>query len=173
MTRNAENLRGMVAMLFAVAMFSVMDTTMKLLAAHYPAIQVAALRSLVALPLVVAWVAWRGALRSVLRVNWPIHLLRAALGIAMLSLFAFGLKTRHGPGLAVAYTILFVGPVLITALSVLVLKERVSPQRWIAVVIGMAGALVVLRPAGFGRPRARTALVRLGHQRLSRPDGPE
>ncbi len=175
MTRNAENLRGMVAMLFAVAMFSVMDTTMKLLAAHYPAIQVAALRSLVALPLVVAWVAWRGALRSVLRVNWPIHLLRAALGIAMLSLFAFGLKTRpgHGPGLAVAYTILFVGPVLITALSVLVLKERVSPQRWIAVAIGMAGALVVLRPAGFGRPRARTALVRLGHQRLSRADGPE
>lgn len=147
MTRNAENLRGMVAMLFAVAMFSVMDTTMKLLAAHYPAIQVAALRSLVALPLVVAWVAWRGALRSVLRVNWPIHLLRAALGIAMLSLFAFGLKSLS---LAAAYTILFIGPILITALSVVMLKERVSPQRWMAVAAGMAGVLVVLRPDGSG-----------------------
>ena len=152
MTRNAENRRGMVAMLIAVGMFSLMDTTMKLLAAHYPAIQVAALRSLVALPLVLAWVAWRGALRSVLRVNWPIHLLRAGLGIAMLSLFAFGLKSRpgHDPGLASAYAILFIGPVLITGLSVLVLKERVGPQRWMAVALGMAGVLVVLRPDGRG-----------------------
>ena len=147
MTRTPENLRGMAAMLVAVGMFSVMDTIMKLLAAHYPAIQVAALRSLVALPLVFAWVAWRGALRSVLQVNWPIHLLRAALGIAMLSLFAFGLKDLS---LAAAYTILFVGPILITALSVVLLKERVSPQRWIAVAIGMAGVLVALRPGGGG-----------------------
>lgn len=147
MTRSAENLRGMVAMSIAVAMFSVMDTTMKLLAAHYPPIQVAALRSLVALPLVFAWVAWRGALRSVLQVNWPIHLLRAVLGIAMLSLFALGLKDLS---LASAYTILFIGPVLITALSVVMLKERVSPQRWTAVAIGMAGVLVVLRPDGSG-----------------------
>jgi len=147
LTRNSENLRSMVAMLIAVGTFSVMDTIMKLLAAHYPAIQVAALRSLVSLPLVFAWVAWRGALRSVLQVNWPLHLLRAALGIAMLSLFAFGLKTLS---LASAYTILFIGPVLITALSVLMLKERVSRQRWMAVAIGMAGVLVVLRPDGGG-----------------------
>ncbi|THC45501.1 EamA family transporter [Massilia sp. Mn16-1_5] len=139
-------------MLVAVATFSVRDTIMKLLAAHYPPIQVAALRSLVPLPLVFAWVAWRGALRSVLQVNWPVHLLRAALGIAMLSLFAFGLKDRPGqaPGLASAYTILFIGPILITALSVVMLKERVSPQRWMAVAIGMAGVLVVLRPDGNG-----------------------
>jgi drug/metabolite transporter (DMT)-like permease len=137
----------MVAMLIAVGMFSVMDTIMKLLAAHYPAMQVAALRSLVALPLVFAWVAWRGALRSVLQVNWPVHLLRAALGIAMLSLFAFGLKELS---LAAAYTILFIGPILITALSVVMLKERVSPQRWIAVAIGMTGVLVALRPGGGG-----------------------
>lgn len=147
LTRNAENLRSIYAMLIAVAMFSVMDTTMKLLAAYYPPIQVAALRSLVSLPLIFAWVAWRGALRSVLQVNWPIHLLRAGLGIAMLSLFAFGLKTLS---LAAAYAILFIGPILITALSVVMLDERVSRQRWIAVAIGMAGVLVVLRPDGKG-----------------------
>lgn len=147
LNRHPENLRSMAAMLVAVATFSVMDTIMKLLAAHYPAIQVAALRSLVPLPLVFAWVAWRGALRSVLQVNWPVHLLRAALGIAMLSLFAFGLKDLS---LASAYTILFIGPILITALSVVMLKERVSPQRWMAVAIGMAGVLVVLRPDGSG-----------------------
>jgi len=47
------NLRSITAMLVAVGCFSLMDTVLKLLAAHYPALQVAALRGLVALPLVV------------------------------------------------------------------------------------------------------------------------
>ena len=46
------NLRSIVAMLLAVGFFSLMDTLMKLLVAHYPALQVAALRGLSALPLV-------------------------------------------------------------------------------------------------------------------------
>jgi len=147
MSRQSENLRSIYAMLIAVGMFSLMDTAMKMLAQHYPAMQVAALRSLSSLPLVIAYVAWRGAFRSILKVNWPIHVLRAVLGIAMLSLFAFGLKKLS---LAEAYTIFFVGPIMITALSVWMLKEQVSPQRWVAVAVGMAGVLVVLRPNGAG-----------------------
>ncbi|RYE69304.1 MAG: EamA/RhaT family transporter, partial [Oxalobacteraceae bacterium] len=46
-------------MLAGVVMFSIMDTTMKLLSAHYPAMQVAALRSLSSLPLVCATAARR------------------------------------------------------------------------------------------------------------------
>jgi drug/metabolite transporter (DMT)-like permease len=147
LSRRAGNLRSIYAMLVAVAMFSVMDTCMKLLAAHFPAMQVAALRCLSSLPLVFAWVGWRGGLRSVLRVRWPLHLLRAVLGIVMLSLFAFGLKELS---LASAYTIFFIGPILITALSVVMLKEQVNAARWIAIGVGMAGVLVVLRPDGAG-----------------------
>ncbi|MFL6672160.1 MAG: DMT family transporter [Massilia sp.] len=140
-------MRSIYAMLVAVAMFSLMDTAMKLLAAHFPAMQVAALRSLSSLPLVFAWVGWRGGLRTVFRVNWKMHLLRAALGIVMLSLFAFGLKELS---LASAYSIFFIGPILITALSVVMLKEVVNAARWIAIAVGMAGVLVVLRPDGAG-----------------------
>jgi drug/metabolite transporter (DMT)-like permease len=146
-SRRADNLRSIYAMLIAVAMFSLMDTCMKLLAAHFPAMQVAALRCLSSLPLVFAWVGWRGGFASVLRVRWPLHLLRAVLGIVMLSLFAFGLKSLS---LASAYTIFFIGPILITALSVFMLKERVNAARWIAIGVGMAGVLVVLRPNGAG-----------------------
>jgi drug/metabolite transporter (DMT)-like permease len=138
------NLRSM---LVAVAMFSVMDTSMKLLAAGFPAMQVAALRSLASLPLVCAWLVWRGGLRSVLQVRWPLHFLRAVIGIAMLALFAFGVRTLS---LAEAYSIFFIGPILITALSVVVLKERVDAPRWIAIGVGMLGVLVVLRPSGDG-----------------------
>ena len=141
------NLRSIYAMLIAVAMFSLMDTAMKLLAARYPAMQVAALRGLSSLPLVLAYVAWRGAVPTLLRVRWGMHLLRGALGIVMLSLFAFALKKLS---LAEAYTIFFIAPALITALSVVFLKERVDGARWIAIVVGLLGVVVVLRPTGAG-----------------------
>jgi drug/metabolite transporter (DMT)-like permease len=145
--RNAENTRSIYAMLVAVAMFSLMDTAMKLLAAHFPAMQVAALRALSSLPLVFAWVGWRGGFRTVFRINWKLHLLRAALGIVMLALFAFGVKELS---LASAYSIFFIGPILITALSVVMLNEVVNSARWTAIAVGMAGVLVVLRPDGTG-----------------------
>ncbi len=134
-------------MLLAVAMFSFMDTGLKLLSPHYPAVQVAALRALSSLPLVIAYVAWRGAFGSLLRVRWPLHLLRGVLGIGMLTLFAFGLRELP---LAEAYSIFFIAPLLITALSVPFLGERVEAARWIAILVGLLGVIVVLRPTGAG-----------------------
>jgi drug/metabolite transporter (DMT)-like permease len=145
--RVSGNLRSIQAMLAAVLMFSIMDTIMKLLAAEFPAMQVAALRSLASLPLVCLYVAWRGGFATILRVRWPLHLLRAAIGVLMLALFAYGVR---GLSLAEAYSIFFIGPILITALSVFVLKERVNGARWVAIAVGMAGVLVVLRPSGAG-----------------------
>ncbi len=141
------NLRSIYAMLIAVTMFSLMDTAMKLLSEHYPAMQVAALRALSSLPLVGAYVAWRGAFSSMMEIRWAMHLLRAVLGIAMLALFAYGLQTLS---LAEAYSIFFIAPALINALSVLFLKERVNFARWVAIAVGMGGVLVVLRPSAAG-----------------------
>ena len=143
----SSNLRGILAMLVAVFMLSLMDAGLKLLTPHYPAVQVAAMRALSSLPLVVAYVAWRGALPGLLRVRWPLHLLRGALGIAMLSLFAYGLR---GLPMSGAYAIFFIAPLLITALSVPFLGERVERPRWIAIGVGLLGVLVVLRPSGEG-----------------------
>lgn len=147
MSQVSGNLRSIYAMLIAVFMFSLMDTAMKLLAAHYPAMQVAALRSLSSLPLVVLYVAWRGGFATMLQARWSLHVLRALLGIGMLALFAYGLKRLS---LAEAYSIFFIAPALITAMAVFFLKERVNLARWIAIFVGLAGVLVVLRPEGGG-----------------------
>jgi len=147
MSKVSGNLRSIYAMLIAVFMFSLMDTAMKLLAAHYPAMQVAALRSLSSLPLVVLYVAWRGGFKTMLRARWSLHVLRGALGIGMLALFAYGLKRLS---LAEAYSVFFIAPALITAMSVFFLKESVNLARWIAIVVGLGGVLVVLRPEGGG-----------------------
>jgi drug/metabolite transporter (DMT)-like permease len=141
----SSNLRGIIAMIVAVGFFSVMDASMKILAQSYPALEVAALRGISSLPLVVLYVVWRRKVPSLFQVRWRLHFLRAALGIAMLGLFAFGLKTLP---LAEAYTLSFIAPMLITALSVWLLKENVSPARWVAIAVGFAGVLVVLRPTG-------------------------
>lgn len=134
-------------MLAAVAMFSLMDTTMKILSARYPAMQVTVLRALCSLPLLCGYMSYRNAFTGIFRVRWPMHLLRGMLGIAMLTMFAFGLQTLS---LAEAYSVFFIAPALIAALSVLILKERVDLAQWGAIVVGLAGVMVVLRPgAGF------------------------
>ena len=147
-----DNLRSIVAMLLAVAFFSVMDSLMKILVAHYPALQVAALRGLSALPLVMAYVAWSGNTASLRRVRWRLHLLRGCLAVLMLALFAFGLRSLP---LAEAYTIFFIAPLLITLLSIPVLQERVARAHWLAIALGLGGVMVALRPR-------TTAFVSLG-----------
>ncbi|MEX5746433.1 DMT family transporter [Massilia sp. X63] len=145
--RPAGNLYSIYAMVLAVFMFALMDTVMKILSQRYPAIQVAALRSLTSLPLIVVYVGVKVGYGGIFRIRWPLHLLRAVLGIAMLSFFAFGIRKLS---LAEAYTIFFIAPAIITALSVWFLKERVDRARWIAIGVGLCGVLVVLRPSGAG-----------------------
>ena len=135
--------RALWLMLASVALFSLMDAGLKTLSTHYPPFQVAALRGLSSLPLVLAWALATAGPRALLRVRWPLHLLRGLLGIAMMASFVYALKTLP---LSTAYSIFFVAPLLITALSVPFLRERVGPRRWTAIAIGLVGVLVVLRP---------------------------
>jgi drug/metabolite transporter (DMT)-like permease len=137
------NLRSILAMLIAVAFFSGMDSILKTLAGSYPATQVAALRGLCALPLVCLYVVWRKETGALLKVRWRLHFLRGGISILMLSLFTFALREL---GLAEAYTIFFIAPLLITMLSIPMLKETVSPRHWVAIGVGMAGVLIALRP---------------------------
>lgn len=137
------NLRGIVAMLTAVGCFALMDTLLKILAGSYPAIQVAALRGWAAFPLVVVYVLWRGQAHTLVQVRWPLHLLRGVLSVVMLALFAYSLQNL---GLAEAYTLFFVAPLLITGLSTVVLGERVQRAHWIAILMGLVGVVVALRP---------------------------
>jgi drug/metabolite transporter (DMT)-like permease len=138
-------------MLVSVALFALMDAGLKLLSPHYPPLQVSALRGMASLPFVLAWVmasvGVRGLTTTLFRVRWPLHALRGVLGIGTMVAFVYALRTLP---LSTAYTIFFIAPLLITALSVPILGERVGPRRWTAIAIGFVGVLVVLRPTGDG-----------------------
>jgi drug/metabolite transporter (DMT)-like permease len=143
----SRRLKASVLMLACVVVFCLMDAVLKTLSAHYPPFQVAALRGASSLPWLLVWAAATTGLRPLLRVRWSLHLLRGALGITMMAAFVYALRTLP---LSTAYSIFFVAPLLITALSVPVLGEHVGPRRWTAIAVGFAGVLVVLRPSSGG-----------------------
>ena len=134
---------GLLAMVFAVALFSFMDMTAKWLAmAGYHPMQVVFLRFLIALAPASVVVAFAGLEK--LRTQRP--LMHAGRGILMaitLTLFFTGLRDLPlAEGISVAFT----APLFVTALSGPLLGERVGLARWVAVGVGFIGVLIVVRP---------------------------
>ncbi|MFQ6712663.1 DMT family transporter, partial [Bordetella pertussis] len=72
-----------------------------------------------------------------------VHLVRGAINVISATFFYLGLQALP---LAENAAIAFAAPLFVTALSVLVLKERVDAARWLAVAAGFAGVLVIVRP---------------------------
>ena len=79
-----------------------------------------------------------------LKTDMPVmHGVRASLLIASTAFFFLALGYLP---IADTLSIFFVQPLVVTLLSPLLLKEHVGLRRWIAVVIGFAGTLVIIRP---------------------------
>lgn len=142
-----DNRRGAIMMIAAITLLSFMDAGLKALSAHYPALQVTAMRALASLPLIACWVLARTKGRGLLRMHWPLQLTRCALFVATLTIFVSGIRNLP---LTTAYTIFFIAPLLITLMSAFILGDRVGAHRWIAIVAGFLGVLVALRPSGEG-----------------------
>ena len=139
--------RGIAAMLGAVALFSAMDALLKLLVERYPPMQVTTLRGLASLPfLLLPFLVHRRWHRLGTR-HWHWHVVRGAIGVVMLASFIFAVKRLS---LADTYSIFMCAPLLIAALSVPLLREQVAGGQWVAIGVGLAGVLVMLRPSGAG-----------------------
>jgi len=144
---NSENLRGIVSMLLAVAVFSLMDAQLKLLAGHYGPMQVAFLRGVASLPFVLLPVVVRGRIRRLKPVNVRLHLLRGLLSVLMLGSFIYAVRESS---LATTYSIFMCAPLVVAALSVPLLREKVSRAQWVAIAVGLGGVLLMIAPRGRG-----------------------
>ncbi len=142
-SQSAERLRGISSMVAAVFVFSIMDALMKRVSAHYGPLQIACLRCVASLVCLFSMIAWQRSWAS-LRAAMPVlHVARAVLGVGMLSAFVFAV---HRLTLAQTYSLFLAAPLLMTALSVPMHKEKVSRRRWLAILIGMGGVLLILQP---------------------------
>jgi drug/metabolite transporter (DMT)-like permease len=136
-------LAGIAMMLAGIAGFAVMDATIKWLTADYPVPQVIALRSWFGLPFLIMLAMREGGLPA-LKTHRPlVHFGRYALVMLLSLSFFWALSAMK---LVDAVAIAFAAPIIITALSVPLLKETVGRRRWIAIGVGFCGVLIMLRP---------------------------
>ncbi len=165
-----RNRRGMLLAVAATLMFACADTLSKFLASRYPVNQVAFARYSV--PMVLLAIVYgprRG--RALLATSQPgLQVLRGLLLTgATLSI----VLAMHLMPIAEAQAISFVHPLLLTLIAVLFLRERVHPSAWLAVAIGFAGVLLIVRPGGgYATPAAllplAMALCYASYQALTR-----
>ncbi len=135
---------GVAYMLAAMAVLPCIDVIAKILGQQGLPILILVWARLTFGTLLVLPFAMRHARGPELLPDRPLmHLIRAALLGA--STFAFFLSLKTLP-IADALAIFFVQPLVVTALSPLVLGETVGPRRWIAVAIGFVGTLIIIRP---------------------------
>ena len=108
-----------------------------------PVFQMLAIRGWIIVPVLLGMVLLRDG-GAVMRTTRPVgNLLRAAAGIVATVCFFLGV--REIP-LADAVVIFFSAPLLMTAASALLLRERVGPARWIAVAVGFLGVGIAMQP---------------------------
>lgn len=136
--------RGIALMIAGMAMLAGLDAVGKLATQTYPVSQVLFLRFAVFLAFALALAARRGGVRPMLRTrNWRLQLFRSFLLALEMWLFVYALSKLP---LADVHAVAAVSPLIATALAVPLLRERVGPWRWAAVMLGFVGTLVVIRP---------------------------
>jgi len=147
-----SNLAGVLFGLLAFGIFSLHDVVVKTLGATYSPFQIVFFSALLGFPLATLMLMRDQTMGHLRPVHpWWVALRMAATVLTGTSAFyAFSVLP-----LAQTYAIIFASPLLITVLSIPILGETVRLRRWIAVIVGLIGVLVVLRPG--------SAPIGLGH----------
>lgn len=156
----SSNARGALFALLAFAIFSTHDVIIKVLGGLYSPIQIVFFSVLLSFPLATVMLMRDSRADTLIpRHPWWLALRTGAAVMTGVSAFyAFSVLP-----LAQTYAIIFASPLLITILAIPVLGEKVGLPRWLAVLVGLIGVLVVLRPGdtdlSLGHLAALTAAV--------------
>lgn len=136
--------RGILLKLCAVTAFMVMASLVKATSDAVPPGQAVFFRSFFAFPVLFAWLAVRGQLRTGLKAQRPIsHMWRGLVGT---SAMAFGFAGLGLLPLPEVTALRFASPIFVVVLAALMLGERIRLFRTAAVLLGLVGVVVVLWP---------------------------
>jgi drug/metabolite transporter (DMT)-like permease len=151
MLKNLSNgAKGALCMITAGLLMTIQDAISKWLTMDFHPGEVMFFRGLFTfVPIVIIIAVMSGGVRLLISRNLKGTLIRAVLGGAT-SIFVV-MSFLYLP-LADALAIIFVSPIMLTALSWPMLGERVGWRRWLAVFVGFTGLLLMVRPSGDGIP---------------------
>lgn len=136
---------GLAAAAFAV--FTVMDCTVKALSGRYHVLQIVWLQAAAALAVMVAYASRRGGPARLRTRRLHLHVLRGCLALVSITLVFASYAVLP---LADVYAVLFTIPLMVAALGAVLLGERISPARLLAIALGFSGVMVTLAPTGDG-----------------------
>ena len=148
----APNTRAVLLALTAFAIFATHDVIVKLLGAHYASFQIVFFSVLFSFPVATLLLLRDQTAGTLIPVHpwWVATRTAAAVITGACAFYAFSVLP-----LAQTYAIIFASPLLITLLSIPILGEKVGLRRGLAVIVGLLGVLIVLRPG--------TTTLGLGH----------
>ena len=138
-----SNTRGALFALAAFGIFSTHDVFIKVLGGSYSPVQILFFSVMFSFPLAMLYLM-RDATSGTLIPKHPYWMAArtvAAVITGFSAFYAFSVLP-----LAQVYAIIFASPLLITILAIPILGEQARIRRWIAVLVGLAGVLIVLRP---------------------------
>lgn len=139
----SSNAKGAVLALIAFGLYSTHDVFIKTLGAIYSPIQIVFFSVLLSFPLATLMLM-RDAKPGTLVPVHPWWMAVRTVGAVVTGVSAF--YAFSSLPLTQTYAILFATPLLITVLSIPILGETVRLRRWMAVIVGLFGVMVVLRP---------------------------
>ncbi len=141
----SSRLAGILFMLAAITIFSLVNVFSKVMVATYPPAQLFFIRGFAAIATLMPFLA-RDNFAAMRHVPRPgLQVLRMAMSVADGMLFFTAIK--YIP-LADATTCYLAAPIFVTAFSAIFLREQVGWRRWTAVVVGFVGVIIALRPTG-------------------------
>jgi len=144
--------RGIALRVGGVSCFAAMMAALKYGTVHgVDPVEVLFYRNLFSLPTIVAWVVLGGGWATVRTQRPAAHATRSALGLSVM--FCTFLSLSMLP-LAEATLISFSAPFFATALSALLLREKVLWHRWTGIAVGITGVIDVVRPGEAALPLA-------------------
>lgn len=142
---NAAYLRGILLLVAAVSTFSVLDAVAKYLSRTYPIPMIVWARYAFHV-LVMVFVLGHTVGLGLVQTRRPGLQVLRGLVLVTSTIFFFS-ALAHLP-IAEASAITFISPLLLTAMSAWILRERVRASAWVAVCVGFAGVLIIIRPGG-------------------------
>ncbi len=138
-----SNTKGAFFALAAFAIFATHDVIVKLLGANYSAFQIVFFSVLLGFPWVL-FMLLHDKTRGDLRPKYPLWTVIRTIAVVVTGASAFYAFSTLP--LAETYAILFAAPLIITMLAIPILGEKVGLRRGLAVLVGLIGVVVVLRP---------------------------
>ena len=139
----SPNTKGALCLIGALGCLTLSDSIIKWLSPELPLHQITLLRSCFALVLVLVIVQFEGGLVT-LRTRRPVlHFLRGSM-LVLANMFFF--TALAAMPLAETVVLFYTAPLFICVLSQPVLGEKVGLSRWFVIVVGMIGAVIMLRP---------------------------